>query len=224
MGAFNFTIPSATRPLADILTRLPRGFRDQAEKGLLVLAGIPSQHYQEIVSGVIVALESKKAPFEGYQERFGIQGTDIGYLFAASMLVVPMLAESSKPEEFLDVAVKTRLIDQSLSPRLEPFVNAVLSQRSVIVKAIKRSALPAQVLPFFSDIEIAVDMRFGFAGDEIDEAVPVALVHIDTDAEVQEIWFQCSKHQLLQLKDDIDEALKKMEAVERAWGKREAKD
>jgi hypothetical protein len=219
-SSFNFTIPRFERPIADILARVPRAFRDQAEKGFVVLAKVSPQHYALILNAVIVTLESKKTPFESLEASLGISKNDLGHMFAAAMLTVPILGDGGTAEEFLGQAVKTRLIEQSLVPGLEPFINTIVSERSVISKAIRRSALPAQVFPYFSDIEIAVDLRMGFDGDEVAEAVPIALVHIDTDTSASEIWFQCSKQQMMQLKNDIDAAVKKMEAAD-TWGKRE---
>lgn len=50
----------------------------------------------------------------------------------------------------------------------------------------------------------------------------MAMVHIDTDAQGQEIWFQASKSQMLQLRRDIDEAIKRMDAAD-AWSQKEQK-
>ncbi len=222
MGSFNFTIPSSERPLPDILTRIPRAFRDQAEKGFAVLAEVSPQHYAEILQAVIVTFESKKPPFESLEKSLRISKSDLSYLFAAAMLIVPILGEGGTAEEFLSSSVKTRLINEGLVPRIQPFVDTIVAERAVIAKAIRRSALPAQVLPYFSDIQIAVDLRMDFEGEEVSEAVPVAVIHIDTDVNNEEMWFQCSKQQMLQLKNDIDAAVKKMEAAE-AWGKREPK-
>lgn len=86
----------------------------------------------------------------------------------------------------------------------------------------RRASLPAQVFPYFSDIDIVVDLRIGFEADIIIDTVPVALITVDTDAEGEKIWFQASKQQMRQLQEEIEKALKRMEAVE-AWAEREPK-
>jgi hypothetical protein len=42
---------------------------------------------------------------------------------------------------------------------------------------------------------------------------------VDTDAEVEELWFQASRQQMQQLKIDVDEAIRRMDLAE-AWGNR----
>lgn len=87
----------------------------------------------------------------------------------------------------------------------------------------RRAALPAEVFPYFSDIDIAVDLRFAWESDAISDAVPVALLAIDTDAEGERIWFQASKQQMRDIQQGIEKALKQMEAIE-AWADREPKN
>jgi hypothetical protein len=60
-----------------------------------------------------------------------------------------------------------------------------------------------------------VDIRIGFDNDEIALAVPVVLVHIDTDSKDQEIWFQMSKGQLKTAIEDLTKILLRVEAAEK---------
>lgn len=221
MGSFNFTIPRE-RPIQDILTRMPRPFKEQAEKGFAVLAEVGQQHYAEILQAVLVGLESKKAPLEELEKSLKLSINDLSSLFAASMLTVPILGEGGSAEEFINSAVKVGVIPQSLVPKIQPFVDTVVAQRAQIGRAIRRAALPAEVLPYISNAEIVVDLRMAFEEQTVVEAVPVAIVHIDTDANGQEIWFQSSKQQMQQLKNDIEDAIKRMESAAE-WSRREPK-
>jgi hypothetical protein len=138
------------------------------------------------------------------------------------MLVVPLLGEGGNAEEFIGAAVKAEMIPAESVPKIRPFIDAVVSQRAQIARAIRRATIPSQVLPFVEDVEIVVDLRMAFEEEVVLEAVPVAIVHIDTDADGEEIWFQASKPQLERLRGDIDEAIRRMSAAE-AWGLREPK-
>jgi hypothetical protein len=221
MGSFSFTIPRFERPIPDILARLPRAFKEQAQKGFAVLAEVPQQNYAEILQAVVVALESKKAPLDDLEKSLKLSASDLGSLFAASMLIVPILGEGGNAEEFVSSAVKVGLISENLVLKIQPFVAAIVGQRAQVGRAIRRASLPAQVLPYISDVEIVVDLRIGFEEQDVIETIPVAIVHIDTDTDGQEVWFQSSKHQMQQLKSDLEEAIKRMEAAE-AWGRRES--
>jgi hypothetical protein len=222
MGSFNITIPRSERPFAEIVSRVPRVFRDQAEKGFVVLAEVGKQHYAEILKAVVIALESKKAPLENLEKYLNLSKNDLSALFAAAMLTVPILGEGGNAEEFISTAVKVGLLTQNLVPKIQPFIDTVVAERAQIGRAIRRAALPALVLPFLSNFEVAVDLRMGFEQEAVVDAVSVAVVHIDTDVNGKEIWFQASKQQMEELKSDIEDAIKRMDTAE-AWGVRESK-
>jgi hypothetical protein len=218
--SLNLTIPRIERPLADSLSEVPRAFRIQAQSGFKVLASVSKQHYAEILKAVVVVLESRKAPLEELEKHLGLSQSDLSSLIAASMLTVPILGSSGgTPEEFLAALVKVDLVPAELVPNIRPFIETVVAERLQLGRAMRQAALPSQVLPFLSDVEIVVDLRVGFEGDAVLDTVPVAVLHIDTDADGAEIWFQASKSQMERLKLDIDEAVKRMEAAE-AWSQR----
>jgi hypothetical protein len=222
MSSFTITVPRLERPISEILSRMPRSFREQAERGFAVLADVSSQHYAGILQAVLVGLETKQAPLEELQKTLKLPTNDLNALFSAAMLTVPMIGEGAEPAEFLSGAVKQGLVSQNIVVKIQPFIDAIVAQRAQIARSIRRTALPAQVLPYVSNVEIVIDLRMGFENVTVQEAVPVAVVHIDTDVDGQEVWFQASKQQMLQLKADIDEAIKRMDAAD-AWGQKESK-
>ena len=124
------------------------------------------------------------------------------------------------PEEFLVAATRVELIRPEIQAKVRSFLDNIVADRVEVKKALRRASLPSQVLPFLTDFEVVVDLRVAYEDDAVLSVVPVALFHIDTDANSQEIWFQASKGQLERLKADIDSTLKKMEAAEK-WGSRE---
>jgi hypothetical protein len=223
MGSFNYSIPRSERPVSDILARIPRAFKDQAEKGFVVLGDIAKQHYAEVLQAVIATLESKKPPLDDLERSLKLSKADLSSLFAASMLTVPILGEGGNAEEFVSAAIKTGLMQENLVPKIQPFIDTIVSQRVAIGRAIRRASLPSQVFPSFSSIEVAVDLRMGFEQQKVVDAVAVAIVHIDTNTDGSEMWFQCSKHEMLQLKNEIEDAVKRIEAAE-SWGSREPKE
>jgi hypothetical protein len=222
MSSFTITVPRLERPISEILSRMPRSFREQAEKGFAVLASVSSQHYADILQAVLVGLESKQAPLEELQKSLKLPTNDLSGLFAAAMLTVPIIAEGADAGEFLSSAVKQGLLSEEIVGKIQPFIDTIVAQRTQIGRSIRRTALPAQVLPYISNLEIIVDLRMGFENTTVQDAVPVAVVHIDTDVNGQEVWFQASKPQMLQLKADIDEAIKRMDAAEE-WSQKEPK-
>jgi hypothetical protein len=138
------------------------------------------------------------------------------------MLSITTLGDRGTVEEFVDAAVNVGLIRKELAPKINPFLETIVAERPQIRRSMRRASLPAQVFPYFSDIDIVVDLRLAFEADTILDSVPVALVAIDTDTDGERIWFQASKQQMRELQEEIDKALKQMDAVE-AWAEREPK-
>ena len=219
-SSLNFRIPRPERPLADAMAEAPPAFKDQARKGFRVLASVGEQHYAEILRAVMVALESRTAPLDDLEKHLELSKSDVSSLFAASMMTVPILGGGGTAEEFLAAAVKVDMIPADLESAIRPFIDAAVEERAQIGRAIRHAGLSSQVLPFLSDVEIAVDLRVAFEGDAVLDTVPVAVVHLDTDAQGAEIWFQASKPQMERLKRDIDDAIKRMETAE-TWSRRE---
>ncbi len=220
MGSFNISIPRSGRSLAETLGRLPPAFKDQAQNGFVVLAGLHPQHFAAILTSVIGALESKRAPLEYLERNLSLPPSELGALFAAAMLMVPILAEVGKADEFVELAVKTELLPRDLAGKIQPFIDAVVLQRSQIQRAIRRAELQTQALPSLTRMELAIDLRVAFDDDHVTDAVPVVVIYVATDADGGEIWFQASKQQMQDLKNDVDEAIRKMDIAE-AWGGRE---
>ena len=138
------------------------------------------------------------------------------------MLTVPVLSQGINAEEFITSAVKAGIIPQNLVSKIQPFVDAVVAEKAQIGRVMRRAALPAQVLPYMSNFEVAVDIRLAFEEEAVLEAVSVAIVHIDTDANSEEIWFQASIQQMRKLKSDVELAIKRMEAAEEWSTRRDA--
>jgi hypothetical protein len=189
MGSVRFNLPRLGRPFSDILRRLPLAFREDAERGFALLPNVPLERYEGLVKHTIVMMDSRRSPVDELVKTLGLTPSEIGSVVSACMVVVPMFGEGARPEEFLDAATKAKLIDPALAPRLKPFVDVVAAHTADIAAVIKRVALTDQVLPSFMTVDVAVDVRLGFAEGRVDVVAPVALIHIDTDGENQELWF-----------------------------------
>jgi hypothetical protein len=187
-----------------------------------VLADVAPAHYAEILQAVIVAVEGRKAPISKLSETLRLSLGQTNSLFAAAMLCVSVIGESGNADEFMQVTSSAGVIREEAASKVRPFVETIVSQQPQIGRTIRRASLPAQVLPAISNFEVVIDLRLAFDDGAVTDSVPVALLHVDTDAEVEELWFQASREQLQQMRNDIDGALRKMDAAE-AWGKREPK-
>jgi hypothetical protein len=148
----------------------------------------------------------------------------LALLFAAAMLTVPVVGQDGGDTsgEFIAAAVRGRIIAENIAEKIRPFVDAVIAERVQITRAIRRGSLPTQVLPSLASFDVVVDLRMLFEKETVAEGLAVAVMHLDTDSDGEEMRFQASREQLEQLKDDIEDALRKMELAE-TWGRREPK-
>jgi hypothetical protein len=96
-----------------------------------------------------------------------------------------------------------------------PFCELVVSQRAGVRQLLTRSQLSAVVLPVLTSFDITVDIRLGFEEGQVATALPVAVVHMDTDSAGQEVWFQINQRQLERTIKDLNNALKEIQEAER---------
>jgi len=77
MGSFNIHIPSGATSMSDLLSTVPRAFREQAEKGFAILAKVSPEHYGEILRAAVVAVQSRRPPLEELGKALGLPKNDI---------------------------------------------------------------------------------------------------------------------------------------------------
>lgn len=206
-------------PLSEALTRAPRAFREQAQKGFRILSGLGKDQYGLIVEVVMGTLERGQPSLGELGRRLALTEDETTSLFAAAMILVPLLVNQKTPEEFRTEATKAGFLPPEVADAAVPFAKSVHEKREALGRAMRRSALPSQVLPALTNVEIIVDIRMDFEDQEVYEAVPVALFHVDTDVSHTELWFQASKSQMEHFRNDLDEAIKRMEIAD-AWARK----
>jgi hypothetical protein len=127
----------------------------------------------------------------------------------------------SKPGEpepvptIVDALLSAEILDKNAQAAITAVLNELERDRSSVSSALRRASLATRLLPSLTDLSCVVDIRIGFDNDEIALAVPVVLMHIDTDSNNQEIWFQMSKGQLKTAIEDLTKILLRVEAAEK---------
>lgn len=133
----------------------------------------------------------------------GLSDRDSEQLASAYSLVIGLLADSSAtPDEFVDAGKGKLFKDEHVEVARE-VAAAICGARGEISSSIEKTQLAGQVLPSLSEFEATVDIRLKIVDGQVKLSVPVAVVHIDTDAGGQEIWIQLTR-------GDIDEVIKKL--------------
>lgn len=134
--------------------------------------------------------------------------------FLALMASEPTRAAAPSTIQGLVAAEIMRADDAQVAGEL---LKALLRGTPEIQDTFRRAAMSGELLPALAEFETVVDVRLSFKeGDAVELAVPVLLVHIDTDASNRELWFQMSKKQVQKAIDDLTKALSQIQAAE-SW-------
>ena len=81
---------------------------------------------------------------------------------------------------------------------------------------VQKMSLESEVLPYLLDLDVTVDLRLGYGptGNNVEFAVPVAMLHVDTDSYNQEIWFQAGMTQVETMIERLQVAAERMKAAD----------
>jgi hypothetical protein len=66
-------------------------------------------------------------------------------------------------------------------------------------------------------------LKFGFNDRQIENAVPVALVHLDTDVSNRELWFQMTRGDVEAVIERLTRVLQQMDVAEKLFPKPDSK-
>jgi hypothetical protein len=221
MGTFHVQIPSrgtAQKLFAD----LPSGLKDYVRDGFAVLSRLPPQNFDEVRRVTLEAVEAGGSVGEaGLAARIDIKMADVRSLLAATSLFATfLLSRDENIVQLVAAAIEAKLIRTEDSPAVLVFYEAIERDRPALKETVERSRTLTSVLPSLLELEITVDMRLGFGKGRLDFATPIALVHLDTDAQGQEIWLQLTKKQVERVVNELQDALRKMEEAEKWAGPR----
>jgi hypothetical protein len=217
MGSFNMEIPPRGHP-GDRFSNMPSGIKAFIRDGFSVLAKVPPTKMGDLFQVVLGSIEYGSVVDESEaQAKLGITKDDARPLLAAVSLVASTLSSKDETaDELIEELAKAGALDPVNRPAALKFAFEVVAKRTVVHQTFERSQLASRVLPSLDDFEATVDVRLGFDKNRIAFSVPVALVHIDTDARGQELWLQLSKRQIQKIIGDLQDTLEKMSVAE-AW-------
>jgi hypothetical protein len=150
--------------------------------------------------------------------KFGLDQAEARSLLGAINFLGVILSAPGEQEDeskMSDGMLAAEIISKDAQVTVVSLLNELQRERSTVAGAFRRAALAHRLLPTLIDLELMVDVRMDFDKDQIALAVPVVLMHIDTDAADQEIWLQMNKGQLHKAIEDLKKTLARLEAAER---------
>jgi hypothetical protein len=203
MGGYRVQVPSSGT-LVDAFNGMPDRLKAFVRAGVNVLSKVPPSNLELLFRAVLETIQSG----ESFSEAPVLTG-------ALSLIASIASDRSESAEQFVNIAIDSKLIETADVGTLRMFLSAVIQNRQAVRRALQTSRLATQVLPSLSEFETTVDMRFGFEKGRLIESVPVILLHIDTDAQGQEIWLQLTKGQLERIIKELQDTLKNVERAEK---------
>ncbi|HET6246554.1 MAG TPA: hypothetical protein VFE47_02560 [Tepidisphaeraceae bacterium] len=226
MSNVSLRIPP-TAPLADTLNEMPPSLRGVLREGFGLIASQDPVRYPQIATA---ALESLASPSDATERRILLQvseNEDAGKQILASATFLAWLVSTRKEEltKILSVAAEAQIIGESAVKPVTLLATLLASDKAQIRQNMERARLGAAVLPSLSEFSVVIDVRLDFEKDmtgpsgEVGLAVPVAVVHLDTDSYNQEAWFQMTRPELENMIDRLQLALDRLKKAE-IWVKK----
>jgi hypothetical protein len=144
---------------------------------------------------------------------------DAGRVMTALSFSFALLTQNAVTAAEFVQAGSGNIFDTRCEPTASAIADIVISRRATLDKAMARNRLANAVLPSLSQFDVTVDLRIRFENGKAQEFVPVALAHIDTDADNTEIWFQLSRADITMLLQKLNTCAHEMELGEELLNK-----
>jgi hypothetical protein len=128
-------------------------------------------------------------------------------------VAIGLLSETTAtPEDFVNAAKGTlfRPENESTARTVAEFICA---SRAELDLAVERAQIAGQILPSFASLDLAVDVRLRITNGVIKTAVPLFVVHIDTDTD-EHLWFQMTQGDVRELIKKLTRALEDVDVAE----------
>jgi hypothetical protein len=139
---------------------------------------------------------------------------DRGRLTATLSMTIGLLTETdASAEEFVEAA-RGKIFDPAHEGIALALAAAIVSRRPGLNDSLGRRRLAISVLPYLTQFEITVDLRIRVENEQVEDGVALAIVHIDTDSNNQELWMQLTRLDIENIQAKLTDALNKMTMAE----------
>jgi hypothetical protein len=205
--------------ISELLSGFPSAFKTQFATGIKLISRLTDQQIEQLLEVVKSALAAA-APVDEKEiaSKLGMSTPDSSALILAANILAVALAPSEESVDQMLLQLKENgLVDETEPAGPIRFLQAAVRNKGLVTQALQRSSLTSESLPVMTEFEATVDVRPAFdkATNKISFAVPVLIIHIDTDKYGAEVWLQLSKRQLEKMAETLKTALKQMDEAER---------
>ncbi|MDD2860570.1 MAG: hypothetical protein PHI71_05795 [Acidiphilium sp.] len=202
------------------ITEIPPDLLGIVRNGFAIASNLPIDVQSKVVNLVVQKMQrlGGNLDTDAIVQATGLDRREASRLNVALITTLRLLTESlASPAEFVEVGIG-KLFHADDSVVAQFVATVVADQRTELQKTFAREHLANAVLPSLTSFDVAVDLRFKFSGPEIDDTVAVAVAHIGTDTQFQQIWLQLTKTDVESIIEKLSVALKQLYAAE-AFGR-----
>jgi len=221
MPTFSFPSSPATT-LEETLLHLSPTLKTSLKQGFSFLSKLPEQKYDELLAVVqeIISVRSlNSAGLEKIATKLGLSKNAVSNLVPSVATVISILSgNEEKAEQFVQTAIKEKLVEESDRSALLKFIETTVRQRGSLERTLEQATISSRTLPSFSNLSTSIDVRLAFKDGKIKIAVPVAVLHLDTDSD-QEIWLQMNIGQVEKVIEELQETLRHLQEAEQ-WAEK----
>lgn len=214
--SIGFGVPS-TGKLSDALAEIPEDVRGYFRLGFARICSVDQSRWPMIVSAIskISSPHTADLELERVVSELKVDGDEIHHLVNSSRLLLGILAfRIESCEEVVASIVEAGILVKENEDAILAFAKIASADRGALKQALSMATLQHSLLPSLMQLEVKVDLRLEFDGDSITRTAPVVLVHLDTDAVDQEIWFQLTPSQVEGFISRLQQALRQVGVAE----------
>ncbi len=208
--------PGAVDRLSSVIAEFPARGLAMARQGFAIAGALSETQKAKAVDFVLDRFRKGGGQFDSgdLPAEIDLPQRDRVRLTAALSIAIGLLTDTEvSAAEFVDVA-RGKLFDPVHEGSTQAIATAIIAQRQGLNESVGRRRLAISVLPYLTEFEVTVDVRFRFEDNKPTESVSLAIVHIDTDSTNQEIWFQLTRSDIESIQRKLTRALEQMAVSE----------
>jgi hypothetical protein len=208
--------PSAADELARRLGEYPEEARSFFEEAFATASRLTEDTREHVLAALIESLRGGTRRLNGKVIRSiaNLSEREAEQLASVYSIVIGLLAEISVTEDEFVSQARNILFTDEYETIVRSIIHSVCARQSKLSGLLDRANLANDVLPSFSGMGVAVDLRIRFVDGSVTNTVPVALILINTDIRDKELSFQISRSDLGQMINRLQTCLQDLKKAE----------
>ena len=202
-----------------LFAHLSPEYQDRVAAGIRSLCGVEDTERERIIV-TSISLINRYRPTSARPDQLAelLGNNDIpdANIFFAVMALVPHVFSRDSHQATVELLHAQDILGAHDREDATAVLNVIADHYAEGRDNIRRMSIESEVLPYLMEFEATVDIRleFGARGNSVELAVPLAMIHVDTDSYRQEIWFQAGIAQVETMIERLQLVAERMKSAE----------